>query len=48
MIAKEAGVRNLVLGRFSARYKDLSLLLSEAREVFPSTELAEEGKVFQV
>ncbi len=48
MIAKEAGVRNLVLGHFSARYKDLSLLLSEAREVFPSTELAEEGKVFQV
>ncbi len=47
-IAKEAKVRNLVLGHFSARYKDLSSLLNEAREVFQNTELAEEGKVFKI
>lgn len=48
LIAKEANVKNLVLGHFSARYKDLSSLLLEAREVFPATELAEEGRIFQI
>ena len=45
-IAKEANVKKLVLGHFSARYRNLSPLLEEAREIFPPTELAEEGKVF--
>ncbi|MBO4589445.1 MAG: ribonuclease Z [Bacteroidaceae bacterium] len=42
-IAAKAEVKRLVLGHFSARYEDEELLLREAREVFPSTELAEEG-----
>jgi ribonuclease Z len=42
-IARAAGVKQLVLGHFSARYPDESLLLAEAREVFPNTLLADEG-----
>jgi ribonuclease Z len=42
-IARLAGVKKLVLGHFSARYKDLDALLAEAKEVFPDSVLAEEG-----
>jgi len=42
-IAKLAGAKKLVLGHFSARYKDLGGLLAEAKEVFPESVLAEEG-----
>ncbi len=42
-IAKQAGAKNLIIGHFSARYEDLNLLLNEAREVFDSTILAEDG-----
>ncbi len=44
--ARDAGVRQLVIGHFSSRYKHLEPLLREARSVFPDTELAEEGRVF--
>ncbi len=47
-IACKAGVGKLVIGHFSARYKDLNPLLEEARSVFPETELALEGRVFKV
>ncbi len=43
-IARMAGVKKLIIGHFSSRYRDLNLLLEEAREVFPETELAQEGK----
>ena len=39
-IALEAGVRQLVIGHFSARYEDESILLKEASAVFPNTILA--------
>lgn len=42
-IAKDAGVKQLVIGHFSARYIDESLLLDEARSVFPNTLLAQEN-----
>ena len=42
-IARDAGVRKLLLGHFSSRYKDLSQLLREAQQVFPHTALSEEG-----
>ena len=41
-IALEAGVRQLVIGHFSARYEDESILLKEASAVFPNTILAKE------
>lgn len=47
-IAAAAKVGKLVIGHFSARYKDLTPLLDEAREVFPATELAMEGRRFEV
>lgn len=45
-IALKAGVKQLLIGHFSARYKTLEGLLEEARSVFKQTELAIEGKVF--
>lgn len=45
-IAKKASVGKLLLGHFSARYKDLEPILSEAREVFQESYLAIEGEEF--
>ena len=42
-IALEAGVRQLVICHFSARYEDESILLKEASAVFPNTILAKEN-----
>ncbi|MDR1782636.1 MAG: ribonuclease Z [Dysgonamonadaceae bacterium] len=47
-IAKMAQVKKLLIGHFSARYPDEKILLNEAREVFPNTELANEGKKLKV
>lgn len=47
-IATKTQVKKLLIGHFSARYKTLDDLLKEARSVFPETDLATEGKVFQV
>lgn len=48
MIAKLAGVQKLVIGHYSSRYKDLSPLEQEAREVFANTDLAIEGQRYPV
>lgn len=48
MLARQAGVRRLLIGHFSARYPDLQPLLDEARAVFPNTQLATEGKQISV
>ncbi|MBX7093722.1 MAG: ribonuclease Z [Flavobacteriales bacterium] len=42
-IALKAGVKRLVLGHFSVRYHDMDRFITEAREVFPATEIAEDG-----
>lgn len=47
-VAVEAGAQKLVLGHFSSRYKNLDLLLQEAKNIFPETYLAEEGMKFDV
>src|SRR5690606_4723570 len=47
-IANAAGAKRLLLGHFSARYKDLDPLLQEARSVFPETELAIEGETYVI
>ena len=44
--AKEARVKKLLLGHFSARYKELDPILSEAKAVFEHSELAIEGTKF--
>lgn len=47
-IARDAEVKNLVIGHFSSRYDDEQLLLDEAREIFPCTTLANENKTFKI
>ena len=47
-VAQLAGANKLLIGHFSARYEDLSPLLTESREVFLNTYLAEEGKTFEI
>jgi ribonuclease Z len=41
-LAHAAGARQLLLGHFSARYEDETILLDEARALFPNTLLAKE------
>ncbi len=43
-----AQARELVIGHFSTRYKELDNLLIEARELFPNTKLAIEGERFEI
>ena len=45
-IAKAANVNKLILGHFSARYKDLNEFKIEARSNFKNTFLAQEGELF--
>lgn len=47
-IAQIAEAQKLIIGHYSARYRDLHPLLQEAQEVFPSTVLAKEGEVHRV
>ncbi len=47
-IAKKANVGKLIVGHFSARYKDVNLIISEARDVFPNTYPAEDGEKYKV
>lgn len=47
-VAKNANVETLIIGHFSARYKDINPLLLEAQSVFSNTHLAIEGKTFVV
>lgn len=45
-LAKKANVKKLMIGHFSARYKELDLLLAEAQSEFPNTVLALEGEKY--
>ncbi len=47
-IARAAHVKKLVIGHYSSRYNELGVLLKEASVIFPNTELATEGKIFDV
>ena len=43
-----AGAEKLLIGHFSSRYKSAEVLLVEAKEIFPNTEIAEEGETYTV
>lgn len=45
-LALKAGVGKLLLGHFSARYKNRDFLLEEARNIFPNTHLSKEGETY--
>ncbi len=47
-VAQRADVKQLVIGHFSSRYKNLQPFIEQAREVFFNTELAEDGRVFDI
>ena len=47
-IAKAANAKQLVVGHYSGRYKDISLFQKEAQEIFNNTELAVPGKIFKI
>jgi ribonuclease Z len=47
-IAKEANAKKLLLGHFSSRYDDLSILEKEAKEIFPETYIVNDGEVWEV
>ncbi|MDF1559401.1 MAG: ribonuclease Z [Bacteroidales bacterium] len=47
-VARDAGVKKLVIGHFSARYKTADILEEEARQVFSATEAAREGTSYIV
>ena len=48
LLARSAGVKRLIIGHYSSRYQDERCLLDEARSEFPNTELAAEGRCFNV
>lgn len=43
MVAREAGAKRLILGHYSSRYEDLTLLQREAQEEFPNVIAGNEG-----
>lgn len=47
-IALAAEAKQLIIGHFSSRYKDPSVLLDEARALFPATDIATEGETYTV
>jgi ribonuclease Z len=47
-IAKDADVKQLVLGHFSSRYPDESKFIDEAKNIFKNVDIAQEGKTFEV
>lgn len=47
-IARDAKVKELIIGHFSSRYTDETQHLDEARTIFPNTQLADEGKCFRI
>lgn len=48
LMARESHVGQLIIGHYSAHYQDESILLNEARQVFPNTLAAMEGMVLKL
>jgi ribonuclease Z len=47
-IAKQAGVKRLILTHVSARYRDVAPMLKEARKIFKATDIAEDFMEFEL
>lgn len=47
-LAKRAHVKKLILTHFSARYRNVSALVRQAREIFPDSIAAKDGLVYDV
>lgn len=46
--ALEAGVGRLLVGHYSSRYPSVKFFLDELRAIFPDTDLAHDGDVFEI
>ena len=47
-IAKAADIGTLILGHYSTRYKSIEPFREEAQEIFANTQLADDGKIFEL
>ncbi|MFK5958124.1 MAG: ribonuclease Z [Lutibacter sp.] len=47
-IAKQANIKQLIIGHYSGRYKNINDFETEAKQVFKNTLLGEAGKVFEI
>lgn len=47
-VALEAGAKKLVIGHYSARYRDVNFLVEEARQIFPETCPAIDGNTYDI
>ena len=47
-VAKESGVKKLLLGHYSSRYDTPEAILHEAREIFPNTITSKEGLIVKI
>ncbi len=47
-IAKLANVKQLIIGHYSGRYKNIEVFKTEAQEIFENTLLAEVGEIFEI
>jgi len=47
-VALNAQVKNLIIGHFSARYKNISILVDETRAIFPQTFPAIDGHTYEI
>jgi ribonuclease Z len=47
-IARKANAGTLMIGHFSARYKDISILVDEAKTIFPATIPAIDGTTYDL
>lgn len=47
-IARMAGVKKLLIGHFSSRYKNIDILENQAKKIFPQTEAVIEGIEYKI
>lgn len=47
-IAKKSNIKQLILGHYSGRYKEIGLFKKEAKAIFENTHLAEPGRIFTI
>ena len=47
-LAKMANAKQLLLGHFSSKYKDLEPFREEAAEVFPNVQVTVEGAAYEI
>jgi ribonuclease Z len=47
-VAQKAEAKKLILGHFSARYKEIQPIVDEARNIFPESYPAEDGATFEI